>query len=1295
MPRKSTRTASTTYRCRQLTWDDTESCNLNLHNEKYPKSSKLISIAKTVTPSPSVFPVSNTDEKDESLRERSSRRKQLFTEKKASRIKPAATPRQVSSRTKTSPTSAPKRLFSPLQTDDCGASSAGHSITNATHRKGYKGRVPKRRSLGATAKVVALKRKSGRYHKRKFTSGDSLATLVSLPSAGGTSVVATKTTDRRKGLRRHSIRSTTKGKLVDGKRKVFSNPQTISRAIKSTDRQDDFESTEKRCTRSVEGYKKTTVGKKKKPISSELISLLVATAPANRRVKRTRSRSTKEILDEFNKNKKELKSKQGTRTSLPRACKSSKQKRFVDEDTDEGSENTSGNDDDDWTLNNAMLQLKNPPRAAVAKNETTVPFRSSTSEAGAGTNLSLPSTTLKPRPRGRLPSSASDRIQKSFRPASPTVNDDCEYDTVGGASRKRKISKSQSPNTSQYREPEILSPKIHQSKNNFAVSTDSTLGRKVHSSPRTRVDTSENLDWHEQASMHSKRKRRRLLMHATNDSDEAKSAASRSSTIGNGKASLAKGRQQHHRRTQLFKEHYSGVSNCSSRVIADNHAEAIASSSKNSNNSNLLRMGSQQRKQQSNSLLDLVSLPNGESRSRSSPTRRKQYLGASPRRKKEQQHQLTQRNSDKEVASSKKRVRFDSSTTTFSVKIKIKTNLDARSQNKNGGKSVQFPPSLDESAVQAIANQVTQACLTQARTSARTANGDIIHNCGDPGVKVNVDVNGECAVSSHQSESSSNSSQNSEVQEESGYENHQKNIVDDTFGEREVPINEVRTENWHLSQKNLDDGRSITSELTSDWNRPRPSRYNDHDQRPEKEGKERVHIVGKGHSVRSDFSWKDRNDNNQGSKNAAGFQKTHFLESHSHRKERSVSNTMRPPPPIMNTHRYGEARSHSSLSRRQRMRGWGCSDSLAGSGYGSIASMAEGDASVTIPREVSLRKRSNGSTGWNSSRNEFHKTKYASAGHCAGDDGNQERRPIRSKERDVENTLAVRVVPSPSRKSRIVPFSPSYRCGKCKGCRRTFDCQTCDTCLEKINFYGSPRSPSIKEGPSLCLSRRCQRACRIGSVDSLLGTTKSSSNPLKKSNSPLEQINATSTEKSPFHRNSTKNPIVAKKKAVQDSRDSASVTMKAPWEEGDDWTVDYSYLSEPEYRRHWGKIAKASSKNKTSLSTRSLSTPSWWLPGKEKQTSSSVGGGGRTSLSSVSESVVPRKQSKWMSTPGSILDNKQARGKRRGGKQKKGPLHGLALPKTTTDDCSVTSWRANRKCLRALMEYDEADQDWM
>ena len=694
-------------------------------------------------------------------------------------------------------------------------------------------------------------------------------------------------------------------------------------------------------------------------------------------------------------------------------------------------------------------------------------------------------------------------------------------------------------------------------------------------------------------------------------------------------------------------------------MIQESHEESVGVSSKSSSNARFSRRGSRQLRSQSycKSPTELVSLSNGESRAHESPSRAIQYRNSSPRRKKEQRL-LQHRKSDNEAVTSKKRVRFDSSTTTFSVKIKIKTNLDASSQDgSNHGQSVPFTPTLDESAVQAIANQVTQACLTQARTSTGASRGGMVGAGDDSVVNVDVDVNED-------DESSSNSSSSSEAEEELRDSKRVNEFSREILGGRNAPNIDARPQQSYLPRNYFEDGRSVTSELTSDWNRPKSSIFNEQDHL-EKRRQHKLNPSGKERIVR-------------------GIEKTHFVEN----GNMSLPNTMRPPRAISKLHRFGETRSQSSVSRRKRIRS--CGDSLAGSAIGSIASAVEDHSSNRIPREVSLQKRSTRLTGLSSPRSKSEKMKHTSSVRAGA---SKQKMLERKSEREVESIPVIPIVPSPSHKPRIVPFSTTHRCGKCKGCRRTFDCQTCDTCLEKLHSYGSLRSPSAKEGISFCLERRCQRATRIGFVDSLVGT-KSLANPRQPADHE-ERINTNSTEKPLSYSNSVNIPIVTKPQDVHDQQESASKTMRAPWEEGDDWTVDYSYLSEPEYRRHWGKTTNSKDQKKPSSSRRSLSTPSWRPPVSKKQAIGLFGSGGRTSLSSVSESIVSQNRSKRTNIPMSVSHNQETQGRSRAGKRKRDPLHGIALPRTSTDATSVTSWRENRKCLRALMEYDEADQDWI
>jgi hypothetical protein len=1237
MPRKSPRTTTTTYRRQQLTWDDTESCSVNHNHDKGLILLNSATVAKMtsdrfVSPSPGFLSTSTTVGKDEPSQKLSSGRELLFTEKGRSRRKPLSntiTPGRSSKVTKKLSTSSPKRLFSPSWTEGLKASStAGHTQT-----KVYNLRVPKNASLDVGDKVVASKTKSERHRKRHFTSSDSLATFIhfekTLPSVRNNTVCTVFKNDHLKGLKRNPSGTTTRKKSLIKKSKRVKVPQNNFPATKRTRQHDDFEMIENDNTADIDRNNKMK-SEKEKSIPAELISLLASSTRKSR--KKTRARSTIEILDDYRKRK-------GTRASLPRACKNAKAPRFKgrlpaensDGETEQDSGNESDTDDDLNTKNKIECQSSEE----MSRKEVAAMIGTSTNATSAGATTSPVKTTLKPRSRKACSPSPFESVQDLSLIAPRPVIDDSEYEAVGGCFRKRRSSDSQYMKS--FRQIE-MSPKGNRSKNG-------TLCRNINPDSSSKEDISKisrqkssQLDFNEQELKLSKRKRSRRLNNSTNDFDAAK------------------------RSNERIPEHQLRIGDPSRNYISKSSTSF-------------------------NSPSDLVSMSNEGSKVPVSPSCARKLVCVSPRRNKEQV--LTHRKEEDALTNSTKKVRFDSSTTTFSVKIQIKTNLDASRQNNDGSEYTQSVPlsqSLNESAVQAIANQVTQACLTQARTSPGIT-------CVDPGVKVDINVNEEGESSSHSSQNSPNSNQRSSAENEFEKQKRENEYFQDTVKERDVSIIEVRRQNCLASTKDLDDGRSIMSELTSDWYGQRPSRY-DYRDNLGNERKKNSDFASPEYGVREKKNWKSRDDFRNGPYDV-GIEKTLRRQNSLYGDDLSVSNAMKSSRAISKTGRYGETRPRSCDSRRKRV--WGCGDSLAGSHVGSIASVTEGYSSSKIPREVSLCKPSIQYTGGALPRKGFNKTKRVPTLHIFAEDAGNDKISERSKDRTVEDTQVIPIAPSPARKSRLFPFSPGYRCGKCNGCQRTFDCQTCDTCLEKLHSYGSPRSPSVKEGLNVCLLRRCQRTCRVGVVDSLLGL-KSSSNPLHSihpSGDKDEKIHASSMCKSSSHSNLVDNSMGIDNKVLQDSRKSASKTMKAPWDEGDDWTVDYSYLSEPEYRRQWNKVAKPTASKNPSLSTRNLSTPSWSLPVNEKRRIAGFVGGGRTSLSSISESVVSQKMSRKNIASVPASNNKQVKGRRGGGKRKRGLLHGLALPITATDACSVTSWRENRKCLRALMEYDEADQDWL
>ena len=902
-------------------------------------------------------------------------------------------------------------------------------------------------------------------------------------------------------------------------------------------------------------------------------------SPAKKHTTMARVRSAKEILDCYNQDMKALRSKKGLRVSLPRACKNDRKHSFREPVTDEDTDEEESNND-----NGNKLSTNN----SMQMNDL---FRDEESREISTTNVH------------------SSTNKFSSQPVSPSVNHDSEYKGLGLVPRKERNLKSCNRNSFDRTEQHYLSPKNSRSKNKLIVPMLSTLGKNPITSRRMRKDSQGD---------------NQLKISELNSSEQLPGCSKQKAKVCNKKESGrlpsntgGGGQVLHHRDNFLNKPSKKSYHHRNQRSKQFSMEEY----SLYSNYSNKAKLNEGSRMHKSTSV--------------------KNNSVVSPQRAKEKWQRVEQG-----IATSKKRVRFDSTTTTFSVKIKIKTNLDAGKQNNSRGdsnQSVTLSPTLNESTVQAIANQVTQACLTQAATSAGSGNSEIVRSGGNRGININADMSEEGESSSHTTESSSNSNQSSDAEDEP--KNGKSKFSNDTFEERHTPIVDARRINSYRPRKGFDDVRSVTSELTSDWSKPRSHEVNDTEYLEKKSNAALI----KDHSDHNNSKWKE------------------ILHDPNNVDDTGSTNV----------------RSCSSISRRQRI--WSCSDSLAGSHFGSVASAVK---KGKIPREVSLRKLSRRDTRSRSSPDKLKKRKNSSKIVGVGDNRRERNSSERSKGTDAENTSQPLIASSTSKRSRVVQLSPSYRCGKCEGCQRIFDCQTCDVCLEKLNLYSSSVSPSMDGGRSFCLARRCRRTHRIGFADSLLGLQSSTKEHKSSqlSDDKKEQCDVQTIDKTSSYR--------TKKNGAKNLQDSRSKNAKAPWDDGGDWTVDYSYLSEPEYRQNWEKITHSTSRKKDTSSTK-YQTPSWWLPNDEKQTNKSVGGRGRTSLSSVSESIMSQKRSKRITNAFPMLSNRSVKGGRKGGKRKRDPLHGLVLPGTSTDACSVTSWRENRKCLRALMEYDEADQDWV
>ena len=399
MPRKSPRTASTTYRRRRLTWDDAESRDLNRdHDDDQPKLSESAIANQTdtyrlVTPSPRG--ASNRVENNESPQKRPPRRKQLFSKKKTVRKKSASTAVKSSRRVS-------KRLS---QTDgNWGSSSAGSS--SVSERKGYKRRVSRKRSLKVGSKDAVSKQNA----RRTITSGNSLATFFSfqksvkksdsstqkaVKNSDSSSIVSTiSKSDCRKESQGQSSTSIAKNNESNNFSK--SRPASLPNAL--TKEEEEFELIEMNSIASDDILDEVSTEKNKKPITPELISLL--TSRTKNRSKRTRARSTLEILDDFKNNKKQL---QGARARLPRACKSSKEIVWEEETDEETDPEINDDNDSNWTASKVISKRDDIRSERDSRKELIATYGSPT-KAFTATDVSPPATTLKPRRRRGRPS---------------------------------------------------------------------------------------------------------------------------------------------------------------------------------------------------------------------------------------------------------------------------------------------------------------------------------------------------------------------------------------------------------------------------------------------------------------------------------------------------------------------------------------------------------------------------------------------------------------------------------------------------------------------------------------------------------------------------------------------------------------------------------------------------------------------------------------------------------------------------------------------------------------------------
>ncbi|KAG7352606.1 CXXC zinc finger domain containing protein [Nitzschia inconspicua] len=341
-----------------------------------------------------------------------------------------------------------------------------------------------------------------------------------------------------------------------------------------------------------------------------------------------------------------------------------------------------------------------------------------------------------------------------------------------------------------------------------------------------------------------------------------------------------------------------------------------------------------------------------------------------------------------------------------------------------------------------------------------------------------------------------------------------------------------------------------------------------------------------------------------------------------------------------------ETRTLLPSSRRKVF--WNCSDSLAGSIAGlkrRAPSVASKDGEV--PLEVSLKKKT-----------------FA----------------FQVIQTNVD------VVNDDSRLSNPVSDGKStglaLACGRCPGCQRVRDCQTCESCLNKLRRFGPMPPPMGKQEE--CMKRRCQRSRLIGQMDALIGGASSTQQKL---------IGPKVAEKGSARSLREDDKVPTSDEEEQEQNDL--VVKKSPWNKEDDWSVDYSFLSEPGYCRRFGNINnwRRSSYRQSSLSSVN-SKRSWLFPFSRRNRQADIRHSSRSTVSSSQRSL-PEKS---VATGPTASKATIGRDRERNSKRSLDPLSNLVMVppnKKLKGILPIEAWKDELKSVQALLRYDESDQDWV
>ena len=614
---------------------------------------------------------------------------------------------------------------------------------------------------------------------------------------------------------------------------------------------------------------------------------------------------------------------------------------------------------------------------------------------------------------------------------------------------------------------------------------------------------------------------------------------------------------------------------------------------------------------------------------------------SSPRRKKSSKNK-------------KNRVRFAPTTTTFSVTIRVKTSGSSPTRSKKKRQTA-APQSLSESAVQSIASSITQACLAQASS----AHGlDATGNSNEEGLQIDRDENGSVEEQNSDSENTpSSDGTSSENIASNGGSGNRKRVKDtsmartkNSYGNNsysssarnpnEIDGNDkskaVRTKTPVVIVQNAEETGSVVSRLSMDsaWRKEDTLR-----------GHSRPH--GSKRRTRTDASGQE--DSHQNDVSVCEYPDFPVLEAEDEAEfgtpgdEKTESDNAVAFP--------ADTDASVSSGGPRKMKRMICSDSLAGDSFvGSSFRPASGNKKASPPRKRSRRT--------------LICSESLLCGSVISGFSRASVEPIQIVIPKVPKEVSVDK--SSSRKNQDPVHRPLKTAKAMKGRAGADEEEGSQNILldgdetfvtDRSTDSTSParkKKQALMKNPERCGNcSGCQRSFDCFTCDTCIVRLQEGIRYIGGETDCLNRICKV------VRKNVHVESLGMTRPTTRPRVESAASGGDDDWSASRVSTVDGGEDNRSKSAKRLSRAAR--------LWSRTLSS--------KKRTTTGSG-----SVSSVTGSL-----------PAKLSVAKKTRGRK--GKYKKNPLHDMELPLPT--DGSVASWMEERRNLRALMHYDEADQDWV